>query len=295
MQQVINGAVLASIYVLFSLGLTLSWGTLNVLNLAHGAVFMFAGFTAYLVTKNIELPLAALIPICIVVAGLITVILELLAFREIRRRAGDLRQAELLMLIASVGAATIPVTIAQNETHDTPFGLGHVSYRTIVYHTGSVSISNTQIMIICFGLALSIALGVWVKFSRQGRAIRALAYDPETSRLMGISSGRLAMATMFVAGGLAGLASILLMVYLGSLTPESGDNLLIKGFAAIILGGIGSVWGTLAGAIVLAAGETLVLTYTSGSWADAVSFGIIIVVILLRPQGLVAPQKTERV
>jgi branched-chain amino acid transport system permease protein len=294
-EQVINGAVLASIYVLFSLGLTLSWGTLNVLNLAHGAVFMFAGFTAYLITKHFELPLAPLILICMVIAGLITVILELVAFREIRRRASDLRQAELLMLIASVGAATIPVTIAQNETQDSPFGLTHFSYRTIVYHAGSVSISNTQILIICFGVGLTVALGLWVKFSRVGRALRALAFDPETCGLMGISSGRLATATMFVAGGLAGLASILLMVDLGSLTPESGDDLLVKGFAAIILGGIGSVWGTLIGAIVLATGETLVLTYTSGSWTDAVSFGLIIVVILLRPQGLVAPQKAERV
>lgn len=295
MQQVINGAVLVSIYVLFSLGLTLSWGTLNVLNLAHGAIFMFAGFSAFVISKHIDLPLVAVIPICMVISGLITVFLEVVAFREIRRRSDDSRSAELLMLIASVGAATIPITIAQNMTHDTPFGLVNSSYRTIVYHVGSVAISNTQILVISIGLVLTVVLGLWVKMSRQGRALRALAYDPETCGLMGISAGRLAMGTMFVAGALAGLASILLMIYLGSLNPESGDSLLVKGFAAIILGGIGSVWGTLAGAVVLAGGETLVLTYTSGSWTDAVSFGIIIVVILLRPQGLVAPQKAERV
>jgi branched-chain amino acid transport system permease protein len=295
MQQVVNGAMLVSIYVLFSLGLTLSWGTLNILNLAHGSTFMFAGFGGYLISKHVRLPLAGLLPLAMLIAGAITVAAELLIFRQIRRRTPDVRAAELLMLIASVGAATSLLTIASNHTADTPFGLTNTSYRTIVYHWGSVNISNTQIIIITLGLVLTVALGAWVKFAKQGRALRALAYDTETCGLMGISAGRLAIAAMFAAGALAGLASMLLMFDLGSLTPESGDNLLVKGFAAIILGGIGSVWGTLAGAVVLATGETLVLTYTSGSWADAVSFGIIIVVILLRPQGLVAPQRSERV
>lgn len=295
MQQLLNAVVLASVYVLFSLGLTLSWGTMNVLNLAHGATFMFAGYVAYVITGHLRLPLIALIPICMATAGLITVAYELVAFRRIRARVKEERQAELLMLIASVGAATILETIAQNMTHDTPFGLATSSYRTIVHRAGGVSISNTQILIIVIGLATTIALGVWVKTTRSGRALRALAYDPETCGLMGISASRLATATMFVSGALAGIASLLLVLDLGSITPEEGDNFLIKGFAVIILGGVGSVWGTLIGAGVLAATETLVLTYTSGGYTAAVSFGLIIVVILLRPQGLIARQRVDRV
>ena len=294
MQQVINGTVLASIYVLFSLGLTLSWGTLNVLNLAHGALFMFAGFSAHLVTKDLELPLAALIPICMVIAGLLTVTIEVVVFRQIRRRTPDERQAELLMLIASVGLAAIPVTIAQNDTHDSPFGL-QSSYRTIVYEVGNFRISNTQVIIVVLAALLTVALGLWVKLSRSGRALRALAYDAETCGLMGISSRWLAAVTMFVSGALAGLAGLLLIVYLGTLTPESGEHLLVKGFAIIILGGVGSVWGTLAGGLVLATAETLVLTHTSGGYTDAVAFGLIILVILLRPQGLIPRQRVDRV
>jgi branched-chain amino acid transport system permease protein len=281
--------------VLFALGLTLSWGTLNVLNLAHGALFMSAGFSAYLLTKHIELPLVALIPLCMVIAGVLTVAVEIVAFRQIRRRVPDERRAELLMLIASVGCAAIPVTIAQNMTHNTPFGLSRSSYRTIVYHFGDLHISNTQLLIVALGTLLTVALGVWVKVSRSGRALRALAYDAETCGLMGINAGSLATATMFVSGALAGLASILLLLHLGTLTSETGEHLLVKGFAIIILGGVGSVWGTLAGGLVLATAETLVLTHTSGGYADAVSFGLIILVILLRPQGLFPRQKVDRV
>jgi branched-chain amino acid transport system permease protein len=112
---------------------------------------------------------------------------------------------------------------------------------------------------------------------------------------MGVNTRSLSAVTMLIAGSLAGLAGMLLVIYLGSLSPGSGEPFMLKGFAIIILGSVGSVWGTLIGAIVLAATETLVVATTSGTWVDAISFAIILLVILLRPQGVFGRGLAERV
>lgn len=292
-QQIVNGAVLCSVYVLFSLGLTLSWGALDVLNLAHGAMMMFGAFTAYFVTQHIDLPLALLFVIGIGTSGVCTLLLDVLVFSRIRARVHDKRQGELLTLIAGVGAAAIPVTLAQAYTTDAPFGIGHLDWKT--WQIGGVKISILQIAIIVVGLALCVATALLVSRSRSGRALRAVAFDAETSELMGVNTRGISAVTMFVAGALAGLAGMLLIIYLGALTPGSGEAFLLKGFAIIILGAVGSVWGTLIGAVVLAATETVVVATTSGTWTDAISFAIIIAVILIRPQGILGRGLAERV
>jgi branched-chain amino acid transport system permease protein len=292
-QQIINGAVLCSVYVLFSLGLTLSWGALDVLNLAHGAVMMFGAFIAYVITAHLELPLAVLFIIGIGVSGLSTLLLDVVVFRQIRSRVVDKRQGELLTLIAGVGAAAIPVTIAQAYTTDRPFGIGHLDWHT--FHLGKTNLSVLQVAIVVVGAVLCVATALSVSRSRTGRALRAVAFDAETSELMGVNTRTLSAATMFIAGALAGLAGMLLIIYLGALTPESGDAFLLKGFAIIILGSVGSIWGTLIGAVVLAATETVVVATTSGTWTDAISFAIIIGVILIRPQGVLGRGLAERV
>jgi branched-chain amino acid transport system permease protein len=231
-----------------------------------------------------------------VIGGVISVLLDVLVFRPVRARARDTREAELLMLIGSVGAGSIMVTVAQQVTDDSPFGIAEGSaLHSQVYHVLGFSITTIQIAIIVLGVVLSVLLAWWVRSSRYGRALRAVAFDGETSQLMGVNPGRLSTGTMFAAGALAGLASLLLISHVGALTPSSGDDLLLKAFAMIILGGIGSIAGVVAGAAVLAIGETLVLTFTAGTWVEAASFAVIIAVILLRPQGIFVAQKADRV
>lgn len=293
-QQVIDGAVLCSVYVLFSLGLTLSWGSLGILNLAHGAMMVFGAFIAYVITKHVDAPLWLLFIIGIATSGFATLLLDVIVFRTIRARVKDKNQAELLMLIAGVGAASIPVTLAQAYTSDSPFGVGHSASHVFRLGAGT-QISVLQIAIIIVGLVLCCGLAFSVARTRTGRALRAVAYDSETAELMGINTRNLSALTMFVAGALAGVAGMLLVVYLGALTPESGDDYMLKGFAIVILGSVGSVWGTLLGAVILAAGETLVVAETSGTWVDGISFAIILLVIVLRPQGLLGKGMGERV
>lgn len=295
-QQLLNGLVLAAIYIMFTTGLSLSWGTLNVLNMAHGATYMFAGFVGYLVSQYVEAPFIVLAVLGVLTAAVLTVAVDQLVFRPIKARVADIGEAELLMLIGSIGAGAIMLAIAQRATDDSPFGIAETSRMTNnVYDLGPVQITTVQLLILAFGVLAPVLLSLWVKRSRFGRALRAIAYDPETCELMGVRPALLSMITMLIAGALAGMAGILMTVHVGALTSASGEVLLIKGFAIIILAGVGSIYGVVLAALILAFGETMVLWQTSGTWVDAVSFSMLIIVILLRPQGLFPNVKADRV
>ena len=297
MEQLINAIVLGAIYCLFAMGLGLTWGTLNVLNLAHGAVFMFSAFTCYLITQraDVHLPIAVVLIVAVVAGALMELGLDLLVFRQIKRRSRTQGEAEMSMLIGSIGASAILVTVAEQLTADTPFTVTAVPVKASVYHLGSgVYVTNVEIVIAVVAPVLTVGFALWIQRSRMGRAMRALACDAPTSGLMGISEGRMSALAMAISGATAGAAGIFLTVYLDSVTADSGSDLLLRAFAVVVLGGVGSMWGTLIGAFVLAGGETLVTATTSGIWTSAVSFGLIIAVLLIRPSGLFGKVKGVR-
>jgi branched-chain amino acid transport system permease protein len=300
MEQLVDAIVLGAVYCLFALGLSLTWGTLNVLNLAHGAVFMFSAFTCYLITQraDVHLPIAAVLVVAVAAGALVELCLDLVVFRPIKRRSRTTRgqgEAELSMLIGSIGASAILVTIAEQLTADTSFTVTAAPVKASVYHLGpGVYVTNIEIIITVVALALTIGFALWIQRSQLGRALRAIAYDAPTSGLMGISEGRMSALAMLISGASAGAAGVFLTVYLDSVTADSGSDLLLKAFAVVVLGGVGSMWGTLIGAFILAGGETLVTATTSGMWTSAVSFGLIIVVLLVRPSGLFGKVKGLR-
>ena len=294
MQELVSTISLGSIYLLFALGLSLTWGTIDILNFAHGAIFMFSTFTAYLVLGHIQLPLVAVILIGIVVGAVLSLLIQVLAFEPILKRARTKRSAEMQILIGGIGIATIPLAIAEEQTKSNPFGLTGSTFSVNVWHLGSVRITNIAVLTIIVGLLLWGATALWFRRSKQGLALRSIGVDSEVSSLMGINRRQLALVTMAVSGGMAGLAGILFTASLGAITPESGDILLIKAFAIIILGGVGSMVGVAFGAFALAFVETLVLTHTSGSWTDAVAFGLIFLVLLARPAGLFGRKEVRR-
>ncbi len=285
-QDLLNVVVIGSIYTLFAMGLTLSWGVLNILNLAHGAIFMFGGLLAYLVTQDSALSLWIVMPMSMVVCGLIAVLLELVAYRPIRRRVADLHASELATLIASIGAGAMLVAIAENVTENQLVGINPETF--VVEQTSFLGLrtTNLEIVIVAIAALLSVTLTLFITRSRHGRALRALAQDPYTCGLLGISPDRMAAATMFVSGALAGAAGVLLAMQLNTVEARLGEPLLLKAFAVIILGGVGSVQGAIAAAFLLALAETFTDVYASTSVRDAVAFGLIIVLLLFRPQGL---------
>jgi branched-chain amino acid transport system permease protein len=294
LQDLINAVALGSIYLLFALGMSLAWGTIGILNFAHGAIFMFSAFTGYLVVREVRLPMIVVVLIGVVVGAVMSVAVQILAFQPIQRRARDHRTAEMQILIAGIGVGAVILAIAQEITKSNPFGFSASSFRASVYTLGTARVSTTQIAIIVAGLALGFGMAYWLRGSRSGLALRSIGVDAETASVMGVNRRRLGLLTMAIAGGLAGLAGVLLTFNLGAITPESGDTLLLKAFAAIILGGVGSMTGAIIGSYILAFSESIILTQTSGLWVDAVSFGLIFIVLLLRPQGILGRREVRR-
>ena len=294
MQELLSAISLGSIYLLFSLGMSLTWGTIDVLNFAHGSIFMFSTFCAYLILGTTSLPLLAVVLIGVAIGAALSLLMQIGAFEPILKRARNKRSAEMQILIGAIGIATIPLAIAQVQTKSNPFGLSRSTFHVDVWHAGSVRITNVAVITIVVGLVLWGAIAVWLRRSKQGLALRSIGVDAETASLMGINRRRLALGTMAVSGGMAGLAGVLFTYAQSAITPESGDTLLIKAFAIIILGGVGSMAGVAFGAFALAAVETLVLTYTSGSWVDAVAFGLIFLVLLARPAGVFGRKEVRR-
>jgi branched-chain amino acid transport system permease protein len=293
-QNLLNALTLGSLYLLFALGMSVAWGTIGILNFAHGSIFMFSAFAAYEVVLHVSLPMPAMLAVGVLVGAALSVLVQVLAFEPIQRRAADPHKAELQILVGGIGIAIIPLSIAQHITKSVPFGFSNGSFRVITYDLGFVRVSNVQIVILVAAFGLAGVIGWWLRATRPGLALRAIGVDPEVASIMGVDRRRLALLTMAVAGGLAGLAGVLLTYYLGSVAPETGDGFLLKAFAVIILGGVGSIAGVVVGAMVLAGIETLVLVYTSGSWAPAIAFGLIFLMLLVRPRGLLGRQEVRR-
>jgi branched-chain amino acid transport system permease protein len=198
------------------------------------------------------------------------------------------------IVIASLAAAAIPVAIAVQITNNTAVSLPPQLFPVHVYVWGSVRIANIQIIIIAAALLISTALAIGVQRTTIGRALRALAFDRDACALLGISADRLAMGTMFVSGALAGGAGVLLAIELNVLDAHMGEPLLLQAFAVIILGGVGSVWGALVSSYLLAVVETFMVAYVSANLEYVVAFGAIIVLLLLRPQGLLGRAPYQR-
>ena len=293
MQEILNAATLGSVYLLFALGMALAWGTIGILNFAHGATFVFSVLVAYMVTKDGALPLPVILIICIAVGAVLSALTQLLVFQKIVNEGANHRAQELRIIIAGIGVSAIPIAIAQRESGASPFGFNS-NYEASVYEFAGLRFTTNTVIILIAAIGIGVGLTMWLRKSRQGLALRAIGVDQETSEGMGVNRSVLALGTMAVAGGLAGLAGALLTMQLGAIAPESGDPLLIKAFAIIVLGGLGSMGGAVLGAYILAIAETLMIHFELGTWVDAVSFGLIFLVLLFRPQGIFGTKEVRR-
>lgn len=295
MQELILVLSLGSIYLLFALGMSLAWGTIDILNFSYGSIFMFSSFSAYLLLDSgVELGLLSVIAIGVVVGAVLSFLVQVVAFEQIIKRARNKRTAEMQILIGGIGIAIIPLAIAQHHTKSIPFGLRESTFQRETWHLGDLRITNIEATTVLVTLVLWLAVTVWLSRSRSGLALRAVGVDAETASLMGVDRRRLALATMAFCGGCAGLAGVLFTYTLGAISAESGDTLLVKAFACIILGGVGSMAGVAFGSYFLAAAEVWVLTNTSGSWVEAISFGLIFLMLLVRPTGLFGRKEVRR-
>lgn len=294
-QQLLNAVVLGSILLLFALGLSLAWGTLDVLNLAHGSLFVTGGYVGYEFSKaSTHLPFVAVAVIAMLVGGTAAAAMEMLAFGPIRMRFRNKRQAELSVLVASLGASMILNQCIANATDNRVFAPAAGLFKVTSYTGMGLRISNIEIVILATCLVATSALAVWIKISRQGRAVRAVAYSPATAELMGINVRSVGIRTLFLSGALAGLAGLLLAIRISGQTVETGNTYLLAAFAILVVGGVGSLLGATIAAYLIAFVQTMIVAWGASGYRDGVAFALIFLILIARPQGLFARRRAER-
>lgn len=293
-QLIVATVTLGSIYTLFGLGMNLTWGILNILNLAHGAVLMAGALVGYVVASSLGLSLPFVILSAVIGCGLISVLMQLLAFAPIQRWNKDHHSAEFAILVAGVGVSAMLIGLAEIVTRHQIVSMPPGVLPVTTFRFFGVPVTNVQVIILITAIVLAALLAVFVSRTKYGRAMRALAFDAEATGMLGVKSSQLAIITFFLSGALAGVAGVLLAFHQGAVDPYMGTHLLLKAFAIIILGGVGSLGGTVVAAYLLAFVESLVGSMLGATARDAVAFLLIIVLLLVRPQGIFAKRVSQR-
>ena len=293
-QVIADSLSLGSVYVLFALGLSLSWSVLNLLNLAYGAQFMLGAYFAYYIGSHVELSLWLVLPAVVLIVAATSVLADNLVFRRLRTMAGTPVESELSMLVASIGLAAVAVTLVQRQTQGESKFVPTSVFKVDTLRFLGIRMTNMQLIMLVVTVLLTLAIVAVVKWTRFGRAMRAVAVDPSTCELLGVNSNRLFSTTIAISGAMAGLAGVLLAIHLNYVDSHMGDPLLTKAFAIIIIGGVGSIVGAAVGGYLLAFAETAVVAYGPANYRDAIAFVVILAVLLLRPSGLFARKKWER-
>ncbi len=296
-QQVINGLQLGLVYALIALGYTMVYGIIRLINFAHGDVFMvgaFMGFFAITALAHSGLGGWSLIPgliLAIVVCTILGVTIERFAYRPLRNapRIASLITAIGVSLFLEYGSGLKWVFGPDIRTFPRPFAVADV------LRLGTVEISNIQILILVVTLLFLALLQHVVYRTKMGLAMRGVSYDFDTAKLMGINVDRVVSFTFGLGSALAGVGGVLFAMAYPQVQPFLGLMPGLKAFVAAVLGGIGIIPGALLGALIMGQAEVLTAAFISTTWKDAVAFAILIIVLMIKPTGLLGKRGTDKV
>lgn len=306
----ITGLAYGAIYALVALGYTLVYGVLRLINFAHSEVFMYGGFAAVWVlmalgaTRATGLGVAGYLLVgfaaAMAMSALVALVLEFVAYRPLRKR----NSPPLIALISAIGASfTLSEAMGLRDKplswfdqagslqdyfgrprEASPFPLKIEVKR--LFYVFDYHVSNIDLIVLGAAIVMMVVLDQFVKRSRLGRGIRAVAQDPESAALMGVNRDRVIRLTFVLGGAMAGAAAMMYLLKVGQIRYNSGFLLGVKAFTAAVLGGIGNLRGALLGGFVLGLGENYGQAIFGGQWRDVVAFTLLVVILLFRPTGL---------
>lgn len=292
LQQLINGLSLGSIYALIALGYTMVYGIVKLINFAHGDVMMLGAYAGYFVLRAMganALGMTCAFLAAMIFCGLFSLVIERFAYRPLRNAP------RLNSLITAIAVELI----LQNVMRVLPFvGPNPRQFPTMPllnYSLGLVSVSNLQLIVIISSALLMVALNILVNYTKTGKAMRAVSFDMGASSLMGISVNKTIAITFVIGSVLAGAGGVLYATAYPQIDPMMGYMPGLKAFVAAVLGGIGSIPGAMVGGVILGIAETLTKGFISSQYADAISFAILIVILLVKPTGLFGSKRTVKV
>jgi neutral amino acid transport system permease protein len=284
-QRSVNGLVAGSYFALAAVGLTLVYGILKLVNFAHGDFLTLGAYVALLFNVTLGLPLVPAVAAAIALTAAVALVLEPIMWRPMRGKSAGMLQ----LLLMSIGLAFVIrygvqlIAGSQLRTLD----IGAV---TSVEFLG-LRIGATQLIVVVTGVVVLGAVAALLRYTTLGKQMRALSDDPDLAETTGIDTDRIVLITWIFAGGLAGLAGVLLVASTGSLTPSTGFSVLLPVFAAAILGGIGNAYGALVGGLVIGVTQEWSTLVIESRWKVAVGFAILILALLVRPQGIFGRQR----
>jgi branched-chain amino acid transport system permease protein len=290
LNYLISGLSLGSVYAIIALGYTMVYGIAKMLNFAHGDVIMVGGFAVYMSMNALGLnPILAVI-VSIIVCTVLGIVIEKVAYKPLRKAT------PLAVLITAIGVSYFLQNLALLIFgSDAKLFTSVVNIKAISLANGQITITGETIVTIVACIIIMVVLSLFIKKTKAGQAMLAVSEDKEAAELMGINVNKTISLTFAIGSGLAGIAGALLCSAYPTLTPYTGSMPGIKAFVAAVFGGIGSIPGALIGGLLLGVIENLSKAYISSQMADAIVFSVLIIVLLVKPTGLLGKKISEKV
>ncbi|MDN5952138.1 MAG: branched-chain amino acid ABC transporter permease [Loigolactobacillus coryniformis] len=287
-QQVINGLMLGSVYALLALGYTMVYGISKLINFAHGDIYMLGAYFGYFFIKVLHLNFFIALILAMAVSAVIGVLIEYIAYRPLRH------SPRIAVLISALG---ISFLLENGMTY--LYGSDQRSFpqaiKTVQYHFYGIQVSNIQLIIAVTSVVLMLLLTYVVKRTKMGRAMRAVSADPDAATLMGININHTISFTFAIGSALAAAGGVLIGLYYNSIDPLMGMTPGLKAFVAAVLGGIGIIPGAAVGGWLIGILETMVQATSFSAYKDAVVYAMLIVILLIKPTGILGKNKREKV
>ncbi|MBI4041272.1 MAG: branched-chain amino acid ABC transporter permease [Deltaproteobacteria bacterium] len=295
-QHLINGISIGSIYGLVAIGYTMVYGILNLINFAHGDIFMIGAFSGYFIARGLGadqapslfLALVVLI-LSMVVCGALGFTIERFAYRPLRA------MPRLNLLITAIGVSLFLENGGQLFFGADPKFFPELIERQIYFQIGDIAISNYQVIVVGLSMTLMFLLQYIVFHTKTGKAMQAVSFSHETASLMGIDTNRIISFTFILGSMLAAAGGILVGLSYPRIDPLMGLLFGLKAFVAAVIGGIGSIPGAIAGAMLMGLSEEMVVGYFSSTYRDALAFFLLILVLLIKPTGIFGKKTAEKV
>ena len=290
LSNLISGISLGSVYAIIALGYTMVYGIAKMLNFAHGDIIMVGAYICFCCIYNLGLsPLVGVLA-SVIVCTLLGILIERLAYKPLRQATS------LAVLITAIGMSYFLQNVAQLI-----WGANPKSFQTVIpagnlsLMGGELKISYVSLVTIAASIVVMVALSLFVGRSKMGRAMRCVSEDKGAAQLMGVNVDLTISVTFAIGSALAAIAGVLMCSAYPTLKPTTGSMPGIKAFTAAVFGGIGSIPGAMLGGILLGMIEQFSKTYISTLWADAIVFGVLVVVLVVKPTGLLGKPMQEKV
>lgn len=288
LQQCINGLSLGSIYALIALGYTMVYGIIKLINFAHGDIYMLGAYIGYLFATKTELGLIETLLFAMVSCAVIGVVIEKIAYKPLRNAA------KITVLITAIGISFFIESVVQKTMGTSALAYPQLIQNSI-FQLGEITITSQQILIISTSLVLMVILQFVVYKTKIGKAMRAVSVDKAAASLMGINVNQVISFTFALGSALAAAAGVLVGIYYSSINPLMGLIPGIKAFIAAVFGGIGILPGAVIGGLGIGVIETLVAGYGSSLYKDAIVYLVLIIILLIKPTGLLGKNEKEKV